>query len=899
MLPLWIIDLTRPSDRQTHFQSLLRQVSGVYSQETSSQETSPMWFYTTYEDIFVDTSKDDIENIAGLVYRFQEQLVKDGQEFIQMLRRSNINPSITLNVCVLGDATESLTQMIFPSIAVMLQKEKGRIVSNHIHQGLSIVGSLYIPADINSRHVEIRQSVLLTLQEIEVQHNIRSIRGYDRMFIYQNVQNRTENYYPQLDAKGEAEYLIQCLIHLYYACDSIHPLISGSTSNDSFYFSLGVASCFFDTKVQDRIDNATVTNHLINTLNKKGDLEEVDELNQFIQFDKIEVSEIIQYFQDVSFDLKKAKLDLPKPHPIADFLSRRLKRLYYNHYLKYYPANLRLKVLEVIASESELVLESISAERRKIQKCFVEMTLPAALEKQISSSNQHTGIITRIQENLKSLKTRLGKMKGDIAIHIEQDVWHHLMQHNVPKNLHDNFEEYHEAFSTDTSKQGRSMQCEEMKQAAQDDLINHIKQEPTFLGRLGRSFLLGIVMVLCIMPFLSMLSPSLIDLGDIKKNAFFWSAGLFILPLLFQFISLFLYYRKKGTKERKLTAYYLHDAYARIANRIQAEAELLYDNLMKLSDEYNQRCERIQHDIQPISLSNLYAQIGLPTTRFNQPIVGGSFGGKNIIPAEEDECREIYVSRIPRLINELDQDDGHQLLHSYKDEVMGLFSNVSIPEKHPRRFDPEKGYDVFISKEELEQAKSEQWNSEKNQFIQKIMEQVEKDFLPRLYPTIDEKIYAYARKKKNNTLLFPIFQQAATNGELTSSADPEIADIKSNNERVGNYFTDFLPDARTQYQFDSHQELFGRFLFITRWRTFEKFSLNRILPSEDFDMTIRDRLVNEEERNLHKNASSSLILWSMCKDDKSTEWMKLFDGTELTAHISNRDIIRKQLNQKD
>ena len=70
-------------------------------------------------------------------------------------------------------------------------------------------------------------------------------------------------------------------------------------------------------------------------------------------------------------------------------------------------------------------------------------------------------------------------------------------------------------------------------------------------------------------------------------------------------------------------------------------------------------------------------------------------------------------------------------------------------------------------------------------------------------------------------------------------------------------------------------------------------------------MRIRDKVdfkkgipTNDEEKEIasYINATSSLILWAMCKDDKSTEWMKLFDGTELSQWLDKRDKFREKLN---
>lgn len=915
MLPLWIIDITKKTDRKAHFQSLLGQLDGVLTQDQLTDffniesidekiAKPKMWYYTQL-DIDYEDIKDNIQLMSDFIYDIQETLVKDGQDFIKILRHSRANTSMTLNVCVLGDATEPFTNLIFPSIAVMLQKEKGRIMPNHIHQGMSIVGTLYIPSDVNSMAVKSREAILLTLKEIEVQHNISSIRGYDRMFIYQNVQNRTENFYPILNPKQQAEFLFQCLAHLYFACDNVHPLISGSSSDDHFYFSLGVASCFFDVEIQDKMDKINVINKLITTMKEPGDIEQVD-TEDFFDYSKIDVEKIIRNFQSVTFDLSKAKLPDPNPHPVADFYKKNLRRHYYNNYLKYYPANLRLKILEVINKESEAELEKISAERRKLQKIFTEQSMPVALEKQIASSNAHTGVIYRIKENLKSFKTKLGLKKGEVQNRIEQEIWQHLFESHVPKRLKDYFEEYHEKYKIDLNSRSNSDLCEEMKLSAVTDLMNRLKQEATFLSRIGRAFLLGIVLVLGVMPILTFASQ-FINIGDVKGNANYWSEILFFLPLVWQFAEMFIHHYKCKTKERKLTAYYLHDAYARIANRIQSEMNFFYDHLMNLVDEYAKRCDQIQKDLQKKDTDGIYKHLPLPKTLFNQPLINGSFNGLQMIPESEDECGKIQVNFAPTFINELEKDDHFQLIHSYKETIMRLFDDIKVDEYHERRFDEELGHYVFISNEEKAKEKENKWMECKRVFHSQLEERMSKDIIPRQHPTIGEKVCAFARKENDEKILFPLLYQAATNGELTSSADTETSDVKANSHHLHPLFDNFFPNHSVQYQFDEHKELFEKFIFVTRWRTFDNISLNRILPAEDFDMEVRDRIVRKEEmtnedereRVSYINATSSLILWAMCKDDKSTEWMKLFDGTQLSEWLDKRDIFREKLNTKN
>ena len=57
------------------------------------------------------------EGTANRLYKFQSDLVKEGQAFVNDLRKSNASPAIKINVVVLGDLTEDFTRIVFPSIA--------------------------------------------------------------------------------------------------------------------------------------------------------------------------------------------------------------------------------------------------------------------------------------------------------------------------------------------------------------------------------------------------------------------------------------------------------------------------------------------------------------------------------------------------------------------------------------------------------------------------------------------------------------------------------------------------------------------------------------------------------------------------------------------------------------
>ena len=245
--------------------------------------TGNYWYYTHIGNPFKEadeakTDKEKTEEYAKLLYEFQEKLIKTGKGVIEGLRQSSVKPYEVINIVVLGDIREQFSRMIFPSLATILQKEKGRILPHHIHQGMEMVGMLYIPCDINTYDVAEREKTLQTLKEIELQHKLTSIRGYDHMFLFQDVQNRTETTYPKLSEKQQAEYIIQCLINLYFACDRNHPLFRGTASADNFYMTIGATSIHFDMTAEDERDNFEVAKAILDTFKDEGEGENINNI---------------------------------------------------------------------------------------------------------------------------------------------------------------------------------------------------------------------------------------------------------------------------------------------------------------------------------------------------------------------------------------------------------------------------------------------------------------------------------------------------------------------------------------------------------------------------------------------------------------------------------------------
>ena len=964
MLPLWIIDITKKSDRRDAFMHLVGQIDHVFIPETcivpdthsgeyhnikeedliddSSKITDARlkdeeereaarnariegnyWYYSCYEleNYFTKEEIDSPQNLEGLahkVYKFQEDLIKGGKDFIMELRGSNAKPFQPMNIVVLGDASEEMTQLLFPSIAAILQKEKGRYLAGHIHQGMNILGALYIPCNVNAADIDTRVKILRLLKEIEVQHNTTAMRGYDNMMLYQDVQNRVECSYARLNPQEQAEYLIQCLVHMYLACDINHPLLSGTGSDDTFYFSMGASSVYFDMTVEDKNDANMVAENIVNIFKEKGDHENSDIDVSLFDKDLYKSDNIVGQFNidnidlDDSFDKK-----IPAPHPIADYAHRNLKRIYYQYYLRYFPADLLRETMQKIEDLTNKQLEEISIYTTKAFKSS-ENALPSAINRILAKVNKNGGGLAFIEKKFKDMQEFLSKEKANLQRSLENSFW----QRVITTRDNTSFEDYHDTYLNDIKMKNSGAGCNMMKQEVLSKLKNLLSKEKTVLGTLVRTILLGVIFVLSLLPILDFVSETMINLGDVRKNAFFWGIALFSLPLLIQLVQLFLYLRKKANLIKILKSYYTHDAYARIANRIEYEATAFYNKNIELAEAYLERCRRIRNEVRIIT-PDPYLKLCFAQSKFNQPLNGGIFNGESLIPKSEVERCYIRVDGRPNLVNELTDEQYFILINNFKEEISTLFGGVSLIDKHARRFDESIGDYVFVSQNELLADKEEQWKTIKENFMGNLFAGIKKEMLPREYPTIGDKLVQYKKKIDRVDMLEQMVAYSATNGELSSESDTEYVDIKVN-RNIDDLLLQYLPHYTTNVQCSQYEELFQRYIFVTRWRTYKSIAYNRLLPKEDFDQEMREERVfsdeakakqkkehtqkkrngenvgeyKEESKEYVRNLSS-LILWSVSPDDNSNEWLNLFNAEHFSTAYEERNEFRKVLNQND
>lgn len=864
--------------------------------------------------------EDRAEDTARKLYNFQSDLVKEGQDFIKELRKSNVQPDLKINIVVLGDLTDEFTRIVFPSVAAIIQKEKGRLLPHHIHQGMEVIGMLFIPSAINTLEVKDRKSMQRTLKEIDVQHRVPSIRGYDHMMLYQDVQNRTECTYTIMDDKQQAEYLLQCLAHLYLACNEAHPLLSGTASADVFYFSMGATSVHFDTDNEDAKSACKLAMEFIRSLKSEGDEEKVSEHLYIIPSEEYSPEQFFtgQVMAKLNADVED---ETPSPHPIRDWLNKYLKRYYYNLYLRFFTKNMMQRIIAQIDSSTRNALETISAESKR-RFSDVEIRIASSLKDIIGQLSANDGGIPAIIQLFKDMQEQFSRKKSALQSVLEQQYWREVETSYLSESIKDSFMDYHEAYKSDISgRTGNDNQLEVKKQAV-TNLNGILSREATMLSRFGRSLLLGIMCALAVVPLLNLISPNIIDLGRVRLYGEWWSVGLFFLPALFQAIAVFRFNRFKKRAVNNLKAMYLHDAYARVANRIESEVISFYDRVISLGDKYISRCGDIRKETGLDLEDYEHSKPLFPVTMFNQPLISGQFGDEELLPENEADDSDVRINYIRYKLNELRKTEYFMLINQYKSLVAGLFRDVKLCENLLRRVN-EAGEEILVTKDQQEQELEEKWKAHLAEFHEQLMKMTDDVILPRENATVGEKLHAYCVSSRREDILRTMISFAATNGEVTSSADKEFTDAKLNDKRVEEYILPYVASASKQMQIDKYNTMYGKYIFITRWRCFERFNFNRILPTEDFDemvhrqmvyeakmkakerrqedqpATVEDALKQKSGSGVYRPRPSSLLLWALCPEDSTSDWFRLFNSDFFVEAYNDKETYCRILYKND
>lgn len=718
MIPLWIIDLGENKESSTRLGSLL---------DALSAGQKPYWQYTHAGCRPVSDATDCL--------KFMKELVAEGRkcynDFIQ--KGYNIN---NFQIAVLGTADEELSQSIFAPMAGLLRDNLPRIVSDHANLGVEITGILFIPRTINQTDdARKRQKAAMLLEAINMLAQQVGSRHYNRVVAYQDVQYQNARFYPGLSETERTEFQFQLLSHLYLGSSHTEKIFD-KVGTEGGIFSLGAASIYYNS-TQHR--SHQLTSFLNKLLEQFKDPDNADAaysqqcIHEQLDTDTIGPEAIATRLREgccsLDIDLRKMEGE-PTPHPVWDLFRADLFTTYYRKFLKYMPARL----VRFMQSLSYILLAKYSGIIRNNRKAMADKfrtLLQSLYGKSLTDTANRFTTLAQIESLYRETKEYLKTLKASGKSQLAEIV-------PVPAYLRQDYDKC--LTDEDANKPATIL----------DNLKKSLRREPVVLSLIVRCFLLGILLVFTLIPIIRMLSPHIINLGDISRYEWLWICLLFFLPLIIEFgFKLRRHFKRVRRLKYRLLAVTLLSVNKKLCRLLADEQKLFYD---EMAQECDVQLENVATFRQLIASPEAETgHIILPETKFNQPLIGGSFQGQKLMPDDTAAEAEIHVMDTPKRLSILQKEELLALLQSsFKNP--DILSAASLPGCDNARF--------------AEKAKS-------------FVSALKTFFNPQLHIHTADDIGSMLTLLGNKVNLAPLIGMAGINGMLfsTASNNPPIVKI--------------------------------------------------------------------------------------------------------------------------
>lgn len=631
MIPLWIIDFGEDKDSSAKLRSLLDALSAAQK---------PYWKYTHVECKPVANATD----YRTLVKELVEEGRKCYNKFIQ--EGYNIN---NFQIAVLGTANEELSQSIFAPIAGLLRDNLPRIVSDHANLGVEITGILFIPRTINQTDdVQKRQKAAMLLEAINMLSEQVGTRHYNRVIAYQDVQYQNARFYPGLSTEERTEFQFQLLSHLFLGSSHTEKIFD-KVGTEGGIFSLGVASIYYNSTQHRSHQLKLLLNKLLEQFKDKDNADAAYSqkcIHEMFDKDSANPEAITTRLREgccsLDIDLRKMEGEAD-PHPVWDLFQANLLSTYYRKYLKYMPARL----VRFMQSLSYILLSKYSEIIRNNRKAAVEkfrVLLQSIYNKSLTDTSNRFATIAQLESFFQEAKEYLKKLKATREAQQLEIV-------PVPDYLRMDYDKC--LADEDANKPS----------AILDNLKKNLRREPIVLSLIVRCFLLGILLVFTLIPLIRMLTPNIVNLGDISKYEWLWIFLLFFLPLIVEFgFKLRRHFKRVKRLKYRLLASTLVSVNKRLSQFLVEELKQFYE---EMTQECDTQLEKLATFRQLIATPEAdTGDIILPETKFNQPLVGGSFQDQKLILDNTAAEAEVRIMDTPRRLSTLDKEELLTLLQS-------------------------------------------------------------------------------------------------------------------------------------------------------------------------------------------------------------------------------------------
>ena len=630
MLPLWIIDLESSAVSKKKLQSLL----GAMGENMKSY-----WHYFHVEE---DMAVEGIDSCKALM----DALVNDGRNCYNAFSKAGYRVS-NFQILVLGAADERLSQSIFAPLAGLLRDSLPRIIADHANLGVEITGVLYVPSTINQcDDVSKRRSTAMLLEEVNMLNERLGSRHYSYMVAYQDIQYKGIRFYSALSPEQRTELLFQIVTNLFFSSVD-RERVFDRINQYGCIFSVGVASVYYNSKQHQDYELKKMLDRLVaefkDTENADGECSRkiVKEMFDGSALTADAVSErLCEGCGSLDIDLNKIDGE-PDPHPVWDLFLADLFPRYYRRYLKYMPARL----IRFMQSFCYVLLARFSDVIRRNREEAVghfKTLLDGIYRKVYLDPAVSYATIAQVEATYNAVKDLLLAKRKEVTLALTEIV-------PVPKYLRNDYD--------------RCVADEEANtpSAIIDDIRKNLKKEPVVLSLLVRCFLLGILLVFTIVPVLRVLSPHVINLGGIVTIEWLWIPVLFFLPLVIEFfIKLRRHFKRIRRLKYKLLACNLLSVNKRLSKFLMDEQGAFYDALI---EECNAQLKLLSAFRDALHVADVKKVDGaIPENMFNQPLLGGSFCGEQLLADESVTEAKIRVDGKMFRVSELMKDDIVRLL---------------------------------------------------------------------------------------------------------------------------------------------------------------------------------------------------------------------------------------------
>ena len=632
MLPLWIIDLSVSAASTKKLQELLN---------ARGDSMKPFWHYY---HVAGDKTVTDVASCMTLM----DELVADGRECYNAFARAGYKVG-NFQIAILGAADEKQSQSIFAPLAGLIRDNLPRIIADHANLGVEITGILYIPSTINQLDSEEdRTAAAMLLENVNMLGERLGSKHYNHVVAYQDVHYQGFRFYPQLDEAQRTELLFQILVHLFFVSSNSERLFDKMGSENGI-FSLGTASVFYNSEHHHGYELKRLLDKLL--------AEFKDTENADLTYARRIVQEVLEgeelNAEAVSVRLREEcsslDIDLKKmdgeadPHPVWDLFRSDLFPRYYNKFLKFMPARLT-RFMQNLSYVLMLRFSGIIRNNRETAEGYFKSLLRSFYKKVFLDTATKFSTIAQVEVVFKEAKEYLLKKRAEVRLTLLEIV-------PVPNYLRHDYDKC----LTDEETNQPSKILEEIKK--------NLKKEPVVLSLVVRCFLLGILLVFTMIPVLRVLSPKVINLGEIATIEWLWIPALFFLPLIVEFfIKLRRHFKRIRRLKYRLLAATLLAVNKRLSQYLMDEQGAFYNNL---TQECDSQIELLAIFRQKLVVPKVNANKSvIPETMFNQPLLGGEFCGEKLLEDESATEAEIRVKDDKMRLSELEKEQLLTLLKS-------------------------------------------------------------------------------------------------------------------------------------------------------------------------------------------------------------------------------------------